>query len=86
MGGLIGINDSWSRNRGVVGDFDLAIKTGTYKISNFGGNNNPNIDYGIMVVSNIENYILQTVYSLWANRAVYRTRTEKEEWSSWTAI
>ena len=86
MGGLIGVNESWSRNRGIVSDFDNATLAGVYKISNYGGDNNPNIDYGVLCVYSIGNYIIQTAYSIWGNKVVYRARTEKELWSSWMSL
>ena len=86
VGGLIGVNESWNRNRGLVSDFDNATLAGVYKISNYGGNNNPNIDYGVLCVYSIEGYIMQTAYSVWGNKVAYRARTEKELWSDWMSL
>ena len=84
MGGLIGVNESWNRNRGLVSDFDNATLAGVYKISNYGGNNNPNIDDGVSMCLFVIGYILQIAVSVTDNRFKFRgTTNEGKTWGKW---
>lgn len=86
LGELIGLNDSWFRNRGDVEDYDKTITPGLYRINNYGGENNPNIDFGFLLVYEINGYVLQNAYSLWANRTMTRSRTETGNWTEWQSL
>lgn len=63
MGGLIGINSSWFKFRGVVNNqsYNDLTETGYYKIQN-SVTDGPNIYWGTLVVFNDSEQLTQTFY------------------------
>lgn len=86
MGGLIGINDSWFRSRGLIEGYespDECVLTGMYSIGN--SNVMPNSN-GSMYVFSHNFQVVQIFVSYNMSNLYIRGRWNNNEWSEWSII
>lgn len=89
VGGLLGINPSWLRWKGVLEtdvDVNTIIEPGIYQIlSSHTGNNKPPI-FGLLEVYGDEkgaNITVQRVTSFTTNTSVQRVKSSANNWTQW---